>query len=143
MDERERYEQGLAMRRRVLGDAHVDRALDATTPMTEEFQALLTRYAWGEIWTRPAFDVRTRRLLVIATLVALGRWEELQMHARAALESGDLQPVDIKEVLLQQAIYCGVPAANHAVQLLRPLLDGPKPSDSPPPHPDREKHDTA
>ena len=88
-------------------------------------------------------DVRTRRLLVLATLVALGRWEELQMHARAALESGDLQPADIKEVLLQQAIYCGVPAANQAVQLLRPLLEGPKPPDLPPLHPDRQKRDKA
>jgi 4-carboxymuconolactone decarboxylase len=122
MDERERYEQGLAMRRRALGDAHVDRALQATTPMTAEFQDLLTRYAWGEIWTRPALDVRTRRLMVLATLIALGRWEELHMHACAALESGDLQPVDIKEVLLQQAIYCGVPAANHAFSVLKDLL---------------------
>ena len=133
MDERERYEQGLAMRRRVLGDAHVDRALQSTSPMTEEFQQLLTRYAWGEIWTRPAFDVRTRRLMVIATLVALGRWEELQLHVRAGLESGDLTPADVKEVLLQQAIYCGVPAANHAFQLLRPLLDASNPADTPPP----------
>ena len=123
MDERDRHEQGLRMRRRVLGDAHVDRARAAASPMTEEFQDLLTRYAWGEIWTRDGFDLRTRRLLVIATLVALGRWEELQLHARAALESGDLQPADVKEVLLQQAVYCGVPAANHAFQLLRPLLE--------------------
>jgi 4-carboxymuconolactone decarboxylase len=123
MDERDRHEQGLRMRRRVLGDAHVDRALAAASPMTEEFQDLLTRYAWGEIWTRDGFDLRTRRLLVIATLVALGRWEELQLHARAALESGDLQPADVKEVLLQQAVYCGVPAANHAFHLLRPLLE--------------------
>lgn len=122
MTEHERYEQGLAMRRRVLGDAHVDRTLDARTPMTEEFQALLTRYAWGEIWTRPALDVRTRRLLVIATLLALGRWEELQMHVRAALESGEVSSSDVKEIVLQQAIYCGVPAANHALQLVGPLL---------------------
>ena len=122
MDERERYEQGLAMRRRALGDAHVDRTLAAATPATAEFQDLLTRYAWGEIWTRPSFDVRTRRLLVIATLVALGRWEELQLHVRAALEAGDLQAADIKEVLLQQAIYCGVPAANHAFAVLKDLL---------------------
>ena len=110
------------MRRRVLGDAHVDRALEATTPMTEEFQALLTRYAWGEIWTRPAFDVRTRRLLVIATLVALGRWEELHMHVAAALRAGDVRAEEVKEILLQQAIYCGVPAANHAFHVLGDLL---------------------
>ena len=122
MDERERYEQGLAMRRRALGDAHVDRALESTTPMTEEFQALLTRYAWGEIWTRPAFDVRTRRLLVIATLVALGRWEELHMHVAAALRAGDVRAEEVKEILLQQAVYCGVPAANHAFHVLGDLL---------------------
>lgn len=122
MDERERYEQGLAMRRQVLGDAHVDRALAAQSPMTGEFQDLLTRYAWGEIWTRPSFDVRTRRLLVVATLVALGRWEELHLHVRAALESGDLTRDDVKEILLQQAIYCGVPAANHGFAVLRELL---------------------
>ena len=90
--------------------------------MTEEFQDLLTRYAWGEIWTRPAFDVRTRRLLVIATLIALGRWEELQLHVRAALESGDVTRDDVKEILLQQAIYCGVPAANHGFAVLEDLL---------------------
>jgi 4-carboxymuconolactone decarboxylase len=122
MDERERYEQGLAMRRRALGDAHVDRALQSVTPMTEEFQALLTRYAWGEIWTRPALDVRTRRLLVIATLVALGRWEELHLHVAAALRAGDVRADEVKEILLQQAVYCGVPAANHAFYVLGELL---------------------
>jgi 4-carboxymuconolactone decarboxylase len=122
MDERERYEQGLAMRRRVLGDAHVDRALQDTSPITEEFQALLTRYAWGEIWTRPALDVRTRRLLVIATLVALGRWEELHMHVKAALSAGDVRADEVKEILLQQAVYCGVPAANHGFAVLKDLL---------------------
>lgn len=122
MTEQERYEQGLAMRRRVLGDAHVDKTLAARTPMTEDFQDLLTRYAWGEIWTRPALDVRTRRLLVIATLIALGRWEELHLHARATLESGDASADEIKEIVLQQAIYCGVPAANHALQVVGPLL---------------------
>ena len=122
MDERERYEQGLAMRRRVLGDAHVDRALQSATPLSDEFQALLTRYAWGEIWTRPAFDTLTRRLMVFATLVALGRWEELQLHVRAAIESGEVTQDAVKEILLQQAVYCGVPAANHAFSVLRDLL---------------------
>ena len=123
MTDDERYEHGLAMRRRVLGDAHVDRLLAARTPMTAEFQDLLTRCAWGEIWTRPALDIKTRRLLVIATLVALGRWEELHMHVRAALESRDVSADEVKEILLQQAIYCGIPAANHAMQLIGPLLD--------------------
>ena len=123
MTDQERYAQGLAMRRRVLGDAHVDRTLAARTPITEEFQDLLTRYVWGEIWTRPALDVKTRRLLVIATLVALGRWEEFQLHVRAAIESGDVRGDEVKEILLQQAIYCGIPTANHAMQLVGPLLD--------------------
>ena len=123
MTEQERYEHGLAMRRRVLGDAHVDRTLAARTPVTEEFQDLLTRYVWGEIWTRPALDVKTRRLLVVATLVALGRWEEFQLHVRAAIESGDVRADEVKEIVLQQAIYCGIPAANHAMQLIGPLLD--------------------
>jgi 4-carboxymuconolactone decarboxylase len=122
MTDQERFEQGLAMRRRVLGDAHVDRTLAARTPVTAEFQDLLTRYVWGEIWTRPALDIKTRRLLVIATLVALGRWEELQLHVRAAVESGDVQADEVKEIVLQQAIYCGIPTANHAMQLLAPLL---------------------
>jgi 4-carboxymuconolactone decarboxylase len=122
MDERDRYQAGLAIRRQVLGDAHVDRALAAATPMTEAFQDLITRYAWGEIWTRPALDVRTRRLIVIATLIALGRWEELHMHVAAALECGDLQRDEVKEIVLQQAVYCGVPAANHALQVISGLL---------------------
>jgi 4-carboxymuconolactone decarboxylase len=122
MTEQERYEQGLAMRRRVLGDAHVDRTLAARTPTTQEFQDLLTRYVWGEIWMRPALDVKTRRLLVIATLIALGRWEELQLHVGAAIESGDISADEVKEIILQQAIYCGIPTANHVMQLIGPLL---------------------
>ena len=81
-----------------------------------DFQDLITRYAWGEIWTRPHFDERTRRVLVIGTLVALGQWDEFRLHVRAALAEGGFTPDDIKEILLQQAIYCGVPAANHAVK---------------------------
>jgi 4-carboxymuconolactone decarboxylase len=114
MDERERHNAGLQKRRAVLGDGHVDRAIAATTPVTAELQDLITRYAWGEIWTRPGLDDRTRRLLAIGTMVALGRWEELRLHVRAALDHGGLTVDDIKEVLLQQAVYCGVPAANHA-----------------------------
>ena len=115
MDEPQRREAGMSIRRTVLGDGHVDRAVAATTPLTAEFQDLITRYAWGEIWTRPGLDVRSRRILVIGTMVALGRWEELRMHVRAAVVEGGFTADDIKEILLQQAIYCGVPAAHHAL----------------------------
>ena len=114
MDERERHAKGMTTRRTVLGNAHVDRAEANKTNFSEEFQDLITRYAWGEIWTRERFDHKTRRLLVLAMMVALGRWEEFVMHVRAALFEGELEPDDIKEVLLQSAIYCGVPAANTA-----------------------------
>jgi 4-carboxymuconolactone decarboxylase len=113
---------GMTVRRKVLGDAHVDRAIEATTHLTEEFQSLITRYAWGEIWSRPGLDVRTRRVLVIGTLVALGQWEELAMHVRAALAAGDLSANDVKEIALQQAIYCGVPAANAAFRVVSEVL---------------------
>jgi len=110
-------------RREVLGDEHVDRAVERTTEFTREFQDLITRYAWGEIWTRPGLDIRTRRLLVIGTLLALGRYDEFRMHVRSALEGG-LAIDEIKEVVLQQAIYCGVPAANTAFEVLRELEGG-------------------
>jgi 4-carboxymuconolactone decarboxylase len=114
MDESQRYEAGLAMRRTVLGDAHVEGAAASATPLTTEFQDLITRYAWGEIWTRPGLDVRSRRILVIGTMVALGRWEELRMHLRAAIVEGGFGGDELKEILLQQAVYCGVPAAHRA-----------------------------
>jgi 4-carboxymuconolactone decarboxylase len=114
----DRLTAGTTVRRKVLGDAHVDRAIAATTALTEEFQSLITRYAWGEIWSRPGLDVRARRILVIGTLVALGQWEELAMHVRAALAAGDLSANDVKEIVLQQAIYCGVPAANAAFRIV-------------------------
>ena len=113
----------MEMRRTVLGDAHVDGALARTGALTAEFQELITRYAWGEIWTRPGLDVRSRRLLVIGTLVALGRFEELRMHVRAALQEHGLSVEDIKEVLLQQAIYCGVPAAHRGFEVVREALE--------------------
>ncbi len=119
MDEKQRHAAGMAVRRQVLGDAHVDRASAQTTPLTAEFQDLITRYAWGEIWTRPGLDVRTRRALVLGTLIALGRFEEFRMHARAALDEGGFSEEDLKEIVLQQAIYCGVPAANTAFEILR------------------------
>src|SRR6202030_985206 len=113
MEERERYSNGLEVRRAVLGDAHVDRALSRGNEFNSEFQDLITRYAWGEIWTRPALDQRSRRLLVLAMMIALGRNDEFKMHLKAALQHGVTKD-DVKEVLLQSAIYCGVPAANTA-----------------------------
>src|SRR5512145_1497553 len=107
MDESDRYDLGLRTRREVLGDAHVDRALARRTTFTAEFQDLLTRYAWGEVWTRPGLDHRTRRLVALALMVALGRAEEFRMHVRAAVEHG-MSRDDVKEVLLLTAIYCGV-----------------------------------
>jgi 4-carboxymuconolactone decarboxylase len=123
MDERERHAAGMHIRRDVLGNAHVDRAVARTTPLTADFQDLITRYAWGEIWTRPGLDVRSRRLIVIGTLVALGRFDELRMHVRAALEDNGLTVGEIKEVILQQAIYCGVPAANTAFEVVREVVE--------------------
>jgi 3-oxoadipate enol-lactonase/4-carboxymuconolactone decarboxylase len=109
-------ETGMAVRRAMLGDAHVDRAIATTNDFNRDFQELITRYAWGTIWTRPALDRRTRRLLVLATMAALGRWEEFSMHVRAGL-AHELEPCDLKEVLLQTAIYAGVPAANTGFHL--------------------------
>jgi alkylhydroperoxidase/carboxymuconolactone decarboxylase family protein YurZ len=112
------------VRREVLGPPHVERAIAQTTPLTAEFQDLITRYAWGEIWTRPGLDVRTRRVLVLGTLIALGRFDEFRMHARAALHEGGFSADDLKEIVLQQAIYCGVPTANAAFGALTEVLEG-------------------
>ena len=114
MDEKERYEKGMARRRAVLGNEWVDRANAKKSAFTEDFQDFITRAAWGEVWTRPHFDERTRRVLVIGTMIALGQWDEFRLHVGAALREGGFTPDDVKEVILQQAIYCGVPAANHA-----------------------------
>jgi 4-carboxymuconolactone decarboxylase len=122
MNENDRHNAGMAVRRQVLGHAHVDRASAQTTALTAEFQDLITRYAWGEIWTRPGLDVRSRRILVLGTLIALGRFEEFRMHARAAMNEGGFTEEDLKEIVLQQAIYCGVPAANTAFEVLRDVL---------------------
>lgn len=121
MDDAQRRREGLEVRRKVLGDAHVDKAIAGTTPLTQEFQDLITRYAWGEIWTRPGLDVRSRRILVIGTMIAVGRWEEFEMHAAAALREGGFTIDDLKEIVLQQAIYCGVPAAHHALKIVGAL----------------------
>jgi len=116
MDDSDRYDLGLRTRRSVLGDGYVDRALARRNDFNGEFQDLITRYAWGEIWTRPGLDQRIRRLLVLAMMVALGRHEEFKLHLRAAIEHG-VAKEEIKEVLLQAAIHCGVPAANTAFHL--------------------------
>ncbi|MFV3128964.1 4-carboxymuconolactone decarboxylase [Niveispirillum sp. KHB5.9] len=126
MDEAARKELGFTARRSVLGDAHVDRAIANTTDFTAEFQDLITRYAWGEIWTRPGIDHTTRRLMVLSTMIALNREEEFMMHVRAAITHGVSRDL-IKEVILQAAIYCGVPAANsafHAASRVFKELDG-------------------
>ena len=122
MDESERRDAGSKVRRRVLGGAHVEQATLQTTPLTAEFQDLITRYAWGEIWTRPGLDERSRRILVLGTLIALGRFDEFRMHARAAMSEGGFTENDLKEIVLQQAIYCGVPAANTAFEVLREVV---------------------
>ena len=118
MDESERYESGMRVRRRVLGDAHVDRAEASKDGFDEEFQNLITRYAWGEIWARPGLSRHTRSLLTIGLMVALNRGEELRLHLRGAANNG-VTPEEIKEVLLHCAIYCGVPAANAAFHVVK------------------------
>jgi len=117
MDDAKRREAGMTMRRTVLGDAHVDRALAKQSELNAVFQDLIVRYAWGEIWTRPGLDHRTRRLLVLTTTAAMGRWEEFRLHIRAGLEGG-LPLQDIQETLLQLAVYAGVPTANTAFHIL-------------------------
>ena len=116
------YDEGMRVRREVLGDEHVDRANERKTEFTEEFQDLITRYAWGEIWTRPGLDRKTRSAVTLTALIALGRDEELAMHVRGALRNG-LTPDEIKEVMLHAAIYCGVPAANSAFAIAQRVLD--------------------
>ncbi|HUL32860.1 MAG TPA: 4-carboxymuconolactone decarboxylase [Candidatus Eisenbacteria bacterium] len=116
MNERERHKQGMKVRKAVLGKAHVARAEATKTALTKDFQDLITRYAWGEIWTRPGLPKKTRSLVTIAMMVALNRTEELRLHLRASANTGATRE-EIQEVLLQTAIYCGVPAANHAFQV--------------------------
>lgn len=116
MDDKQRYENGLGVRRAVLGEAHVERSLANRSELTTDFQDLITRYAWGEIWTREGLPRHTRSLLTIAMMVALNRGEELALHLRAAKNNGVTRD-EIKEVLMQAAIYCGVPAANSAFHL--------------------------
>jgi 4-carboxymuconolactone decarboxylase len=122
MDERQRYEQGMKVRRAMLGDAHVDGSLKNRNEFNDSFQDLVTRYAWGEIWTRPGLPRQTRSMLTLAMMVALNRPEELRMHLRAALDNGVTRE-EIQEVLLQTAIYCGVPAANSAFHLAEKVFE--------------------
>ena len=121
MDERERYDKGMAVRREVLGDTHVDRTLKNKTAFNGEFQDLITRYAWGEIWTRPGLPRHTRSLATLAVLVALNRADELRLHLRASVNNGVTRD-EIKELLMQCAIYCGVPAANSAFHLAQEVF---------------------
>jgi 4-carboxymuconolactone decarboxylase len=116
------HERGMKARREVLGDEHVDAAVDRTTEFTADFQDLITRYAWGEIWARPGLDRRMRSAITLTALIAAGRMDELPMHVRAALRNG-LSADEIKEVLLQSAIYCGVPAANTAFSIAARVLE--------------------
>jgi len=121
MTDDDRTDGGMAVRRQVLGDEHVDRAVAGTTPFTQDFQDLITRYAWGEIWTRPGLDRRSRSMITLTALVAGGHEHELAMHVRAALRNG-LTVDEIKEVLLQSAIYCSVPSANRAFTIAQQTL---------------------
>ena len=118
----DRRERGTRVRREVLGDEHVDAAVERTSDFTADFQDLITRYAWGEIWERPALDRRTRSAITLTALVARGQFDELALHLRAALRNG-LTRDEIKEVLLQSAIYCGVPAANSAFAVAQEVLE--------------------
>jgi 4-carboxymuconolactone decarboxylase len=118
----ETHERGMEVRRQVLGDEHVDAAIRTTTELTADFQSFITRYAWGEIWTRPGLDRKTRSCITLTALVALNRPEELEMHLRAALRNG-VTTEEIREVLLHCAVYCGVPAANGAFAIARRVLE--------------------
>jgi 4-carboxymuconolactone decarboxylase len=125
------YERGMKVRRDVLGDAYVDRANAAINDFNRDFQDLITRYAWGEIWSRPGLDRKTRSCMALTVMMALGHWEEFRMHVRAALANG-LTETEIKEVLLQAAIYCGVPVANHAFKEAAAVLAERKPGGTAP-----------
>jgi 4-carboxymuconolactone decarboxylase len=132
MDDRERYEEGMKVRRSVLGNPHVDRSIANCNEFNSTFQDFITRYAWGEIWTRPGLPRHTRSLLTLAMMVALNREEEFRMHVRAAFNNGATRP-EIEEVLLQSAIYCGLPAANNAFHWAQRVfneIDSPKDEES-------------
>jgi 4-carboxymuconolactone decarboxylase len=125
MTDEQRRADGMRVRREVLGDAHVDRSIERTTPFSADFQDLITRYAWGEIWTRPGLDRRMRSAVTLTALVARGQLEELAMHVRAARRNG-LSADEIGEILLQTAVYCGVPSANAAFAVAQRVLAEPE-----------------
>lgn len=122
MTDEERYQQGLETRRGVLGDEWVDRSLANLNPFNADFQNFISRYVWGEIWTRPGIDQKTRRYMVLGTMMALGRWEEFRLHVGAAMRAGFTKD-DIKEIILQQSVYCGVPMGNHATVEAQRVFD--------------------
>ena len=122
MDDSERLKRGAAMRRKVLGDAWVEKTAGNRNAFNAEWFDSIIRHPWNDIWTRPHFDERTRRILVMGTLLALGQWGEFELHVRSALTVGGFSPDDIKEIILQQAAYCGVPAGNHAVKEAETVL---------------------
>jgi 4-carboxymuconolactone decarboxylase len=122
MKDDERYSQGMEVRRAVLGDAHVDRTLTQITPLNDEFQNFITRYAWGDIWTRPGLERHTRSMITIAMLIALNREAELKMHLRAAFNNGVTRD-ELKELIMHSALYCGLPAANATMHLAQQVFD--------------------
>jgi len=135
MNDDERRERGMKIRREVLGDEYVDRAQAGSTPLTKEFQDLITRYAWGEIWTRPGLDRRTRSCITVAMTVALNRPDELALHLRGALRNG-VTVAELREVLLQTVVYCGIPAAHTAFKVAEQVLGS---QTDPPPQPGERK----
>jgi 4-carboxymuconolactone decarboxylase len=122
MKDEEHYQQGMEVRRAVLGDSHVDRTLSQLTPLNEEFQDFITRYAWGDIWTRPGLERHTRSMITIAMLIALNREAELKMHLRAAFNNGVTRD-ELKELIMHSALYCGLPAANATMHLAQQVFD--------------------
>lgn len=122
MQDEERYQQGMAVRRAVLGDAHVDRTVQNLTPLNEDFQQFITRYAWGDIWSRPGLDRHTRSMITIAMLIALNREAELKMHLNAAFNNGVTRE-ELKELIMHSALYCGLPAANATLHLVQQVFD--------------------
>lgn len=118
------FDKGMKTRRKVLGDAWVERSIKTMTPFNADFQELITTYCWDAIWNRPGLSHKTRRIVVLSITLALGRWEEFKLHARAALESGDLTQGELKEVLLQSAVYAGVPTANTGFREAREVIEG-------------------